>query len=126
MQEERPAIRIENGYTLVDAIVAAEDGFGTGRGVTKFYKLCKQYEEEHKRKVYARTRKEGDNHERDCTNPIALFTVSCVKGETIEFKVEGTDKEAEKMALRLYSGVISENINEIDFYRFEKRIGEKE
>jgi phosphotransferase system HPr-like phosphotransfer protein len=117
MTEPFPEVRIERRYTLMKAVVSTEEGFGTLRGMARFVMECQKY----KGQIILTTPEE--KFEVDCKTILGLAMACSPPGTTLEFKVEGTDEEAARVARRLYSAVTSKSIYEMDFDRYEKKEG---
>jgi phosphotransferase system HPr-like phosphotransfer protein len=106
----QPQLIKGNGQTRVGAVVNLDDGLYDLKCVRKFVEEARKY----KRRICVRSddgvvvdlKKEG-------------YNLGAEKGEKLEFIVAGTDRGAERIALRLYSGVTSESSNSPYFGRFE-------
>ncbi|MBW2993235.1 HPr family phosphocarrier protein [Candidatus Woesearchaeota archaeon] len=113
MQEEKPELRKEKGFTYIDDIVVnAKPGMAI-RPSLAITEECREYIP---RKVYF-VNKKGEDF--NCINIMEIMFMGIQQGHEITVKVEGEDKEAERMALRLYSALKSENAYKMDFNRFE-------
>jgi phosphotransferase system HPr-like phosphotransfer protein len=104
----------ENGQIRVEAIINLDMGFGTIRGMERFVAEAQGY----LKGVHVKN--EGDSRLKDMKSFFMAMTACAPRFEKLEFIVDGTDAEAERMALRLYSGVTSEISSEPNFGRFEK------
>ncbi|MBD3354864.1 hypothetical protein GF361_02675 [Candidatus Woesearchaeota archaeon] len=114
-------------YTTIEAEVELE-GFGVIAS-GNLVRLCKGYDKEvyfendhakidldgSKKVIYGYKKADGKN--------ILDVLAFAMNGDTIRVVVEDFDKEAQTLASRLYSILISPNKFEIDAYRFEE--GEK-
>lgn len=109
-----PEIR-KTGETTIEAIVNLDMGFGTIAGMTKFAQEAKKYN----RMIYVRNVKNDESYDLKFINSALMAGV--LKGEKIEFIINGVDKEAERIALRLYSGATSERSYDPDFERYENK-----
>jgi phosphotransferase system HPr-like phosphotransfer protein len=112
---EKPKLRKYNHQTKVDAVITLDRGFGTGRGIAKFVAEARKYS----KSIFVR---HEDNYELfDLKDTISAFSACLPKGKKLEIIVEGVDEEAERVALRIYSGITSHNSNEPYFDSFEQK-----
>ena len=107
---DRPQLMKKNRRTHVGAVVTLHDGFWAPLCMKKFVEEARTY----KRRIYVRTDDGALTNLKE-----ESYNVGAEKGDRIEFIVVGTDARAERIALRLYSGVTSENSYKPYFGRFD-------
>lgn len=113
--EEKPALRVENGYTLAEVVVNLNQGFGSMRGNCSLVQDCQKYE----RGVWLR--RIGQDGKADCKSILQSLFAATIKGGRLQIIVEGEDEKARVQALRIYSALISEDTYNMKFDMFEKR-----
>lgn len=109
-----PEIRKENGQTKVWAVAEGYWGFGPLRGMYKFCLEARKYE----RELYVR--REDSNDVCSLKNMHELQKAWTSQGCKIEIIVEGVDAEAEHIAKRIYSGIVSEDSITPNFCNLEQ------
>lgn len=117
--KNRPKIRKENGYSIIENAV-----------VGLYYGLCVRPSGQIAREacmysgnIFLETT--DKNPVRTSAKSImGIMTMEAHLGKTIRISVEGLDSEAERVALRLYSGITTPSPEDdfyfMDFNRFER------
>lgn len=119
----RPEITKQNGATTIDAIVKIPTTT-LMRTSTRLASESMRFLEEAKfpdgkiRKAYYVDPK--DDYCLDCTSCLNVMGLLSSQIPVLKIKVDGEDEVAERIALRLYSALASEDSIDLDFYRFEK------
>jgi hypothetical protein len=102
-----PEIRTEKGFTLVKAVVALENGLGP-KELMAVHIEARKFE----RKVEIRKNNFGLEISRTfLTNP------EIYHGDHVDILVKGEDTKAKSYALRVYSALTSENLDNLNFER---------
>lgn len=109
-----PPLKKKKGRTYIEAVVNLDHGFGPFIGLRKFVSEAGSYG----KRVYLKSPE--DDSITDLYSILNAMRVSTPRGKKLEVIVEGTDKAAERMALRIYSGLTSKDSNNPDFDRFEE------
>lgn len=119
----KPEINKENGSTSIDVILALKPGFAM-RTVTalaleseKFLKEAKAADGKD-RMAYLTVQEKKEHYDLKFISCLELMTFGGEPGKKGTIKVDGEDAAAERIALRLYSALTSEDAYNLDFYRF--------
>lgn len=110
---EDPNLRQENGYTIFEAFVNVNQGFGM-RSTMQIVDECSRYEEE--RKIYFENKSYEKNPcesfypgRLDGKSIMQMMFLCATKDSKLEVMVQGTDEKAKEKAKRLYRGIISKD-----------------
>jgi phosphotransferase system HPr-like phosphotransfer protein len=121
--EEKPQIRRENGEIIIDSVRLE---IYPGMCMTPAYHIVKQsrkYEENATLELIEGCDKEDIGKRANTKSMMEMMTLCASKNTILKIRVSGTTEEAEKLALRLYSGLTTNveerEIKEEDFYRYE-------
>lgn len=120
----KPEIKKENGATTLDAVVTLSNATlmrTSTKMVTESMDFLKdaKFPDGRERKAYFMFPK-TDDYCWKFTSCLDMMELLAMQNPEIRIKVEGEDETAEKIALRLYSALTTENSIDPDFYRFEK------
>lgn len=119
-----PEIKKESGVTSIDVILVLKPGFAC-RTVTALFLECQKFLDEAKaadgKARMAYLIPDDANYPLRFTSCLDLLSFAGVPGKKGTIQVDGEDKTAEKIALRLYSALTSEDAYNPDFYRFERQ-----
>ena len=128
---ERPEIKRENGATSIDIVLTLKPGFAC-RTVTALANECQKFLKDanlpdgKERKAYLLAQHKKEIYELRFTSCLELMAFGGEPGKKGVIKVDGEDEAAEKIALRLYSALTSEDAYNLDFYQFEPELRPKE
>ncbi len=113
--EAKPELHQENGWTYVDAVLNLNYGMGL-RSASEIVRKSMSHEGETRLILDVA----GESPQIINSKSVMMILMhSIANGTPIRISVEGTDTEAGKMALQLYSGITSEFSLHMDFDRFE-------
>ena len=107
---EVPELRNDGEYTYLKARVNLGNGFPTIEGAIKFVREAGTYA----KKVFLRK----DEQQFSLHDVLSALGAATPRGGELEIMVEGTDRAAKRIAVRLYSGLISEDSYNPDFNLF--------
>ncbi|MBD3354946.1 hypothetical protein GF361_03095 [Candidatus Woesearchaeota archaeon] len=82
---------------------------------SRIMRECRKYEG----KVYMIRDDDEHNYTADCKRMTDIMSLGAITGTDLQILVEGIGEEAEKLALRLYSGITCGDSYEMNFERWE-------
>ena len=130
-QLERPIVRSENGYAVVDAVLGMTD-LCLRPSVTIAQMCQREYRKDFRQRYLKVIKWPNDKPvpegEYSCTSILELVSMAACQGTKLRIRVEekpetrkdGRDETAEELALILYSALTSSNKENIQFGRFYK------
>lgn len=119
---QKPEIERKGGATSIDVVVNLNHGMLL-RSANRMSDECRAFVKDAGKLPDGRERKiylVNSYGEYNCASIIDILTAAPVYGGEFKVKVDGEDETAEKLALRVYSALTSENSLCMDFYRFEE------
>ncbi|HRZ85324.1 MAG TPA: HPr family phosphocarrier protein [Candidatus Paceibacterota bacterium] len=108
---EKPQLKVEDGYTITEAIVGLNLGL-CARPCCLISKESLNYA----RDIFL----EYEGNKVNAKSIMSLLTLGAAVGTKIQIFVEGDDNLAEEMTLKLYSGLTTKADIYPCFYRFKK------
>jgi phosphotransferase system HPr (HPr) family protein len=125
MRSEKPVLKKENGYTIVEAVVNIRQGL-VARPSMQLVEECNRYQKKIIiKKLSPPPAPRMKELEVDGKSIMSVMRLAAAKGTKLEIQVEGLDIDASTLAKRLYNGITTPDSIKMDFDEYPKQYRKK-